>query len=44
MDRREVNLAIFLDLEKAFHAVDHTILLAKLEKYGRIPPPPGLLR
>ena len=34
MDRKEVNLAIFLDLKKAFDTVDYTILLAKLEKYG----------
>ena len=32
-DRREVNLAIFLNLRKAFDAINHSILLAKLEKY-----------
>ena len=34
MDRKEVSLVIFLDLKKAFNAVNDTILLAKLEKYG----------
>ena len=34
IDHRKVNLAIFLDLKKAFGTVDHEILLEKLEAYG----------
>ena len=34
IDHKQLNLAIFLDLKKAFYAVDHKILLEKLRKYG----------
>ena len=34
IDHRKVNLAIFLDLKKAFDTVNHEILLEKLEAYG----------
>ena len=34
IDKRRINISIFLDLKKAFDTVDHGILLSKLTKYG----------
>ena len=34
VDNNKMNLAIFLDLRKAFDTVDHNILIKKLNSYG----------
>jgi hypothetical protein len=34
LNRKESAIAIFCDLRKAFHVVNHTILLRKLHKIG----------
>ena len=34
MDNKKVTCSIFLDLQKAFDSVDHTIILKKLNHYG----------
>ena len=34
IDRRKVNISVFLDLKKAFDTVDHDLLMSKLAAYG----------
>ena len=34
MDNNKMNLAMFLDLRKAFDSVDHSICIKKLNSYG----------
>ena len=34
MDHSKINLTIFLDLKKAFDAVDHSVSMKKLRTYG----------
>ena len=36
MDKGQYTAMVFIDLKKAFHSVDHEILLKKLTKYGII--------
>ena len=33
-DKQESTIGVFIDLKKAFHTVDHKILLSKLQCYG----------
>ena len=39
IDKRKINISVYLDLKKAFDTVDHGILLSKLTKYGVVGTP-----
>ena len=34
MDKRNIRVEVFMDLEKTFDTVDHAILIKKLARYG----------
>ena len=44
MDRGQFNIAVFLDLQKAFDTINHNILIKKLDLYGLQKPALNLLR
>lgn len=34
IDKKKYALGVFIDFKKAFHTIDHHLLINKLEKYG----------
>ncbi|CAB4019289.1 Hypothetical predicted protein, partial [Paramuricea clavata] len=44
MDRGFFNIAVFLDLQKAFDTINHVVLLKKLDFYGLETPALNLLK
>ena len=43
MDRGQFNIAVFLDLQKAFDTINHNILIKKRDLYGLQKPALNLL-